>query len=201
VKVHELPLGWRQSKGRAIVNCGRFRQGEDVRASADARLSEARYLFRTKNGIAEDRAEGVQHEPQGDGIIAIKMRDGTSRRRSNSSGDDESSCSKLGPGDPFNAQEARADGPRRLGVKGNAHARRRRGVISLKHRAGRRPICRRTEKGYGKAPPRTNTRGRAAVRMGGQDDPDDRVERGRFAGARVVREDGYKVMLIRPAGT
>ena len=39
LKVHELPLGSRQSKGRAIVNLLPFRQDEQVRAvDPDARL-------------------------------------------------------------------------------------------------------------------------------------------------------------------
>src|SRR5207245_11176796 len=37
LKVHELPLGSRQSKGRAIVNLLPFRQGETVRAVVQTR--------------------------------------------------------------------------------------------------------------------------------------------------------------------
>src|SRR3712207_1482656 len=45
LKVHELPLGSRQSKGRAIVNLLPFRQGEQVRAVIQTReFEEARYL-------------------------------------------------------------------------------------------------------------------------------------------------------------
>src|SRR3954468_20306414 len=50
LKVHELPLGSRQAKGRAIVNLLPFRQGEQVRAVVQTRdFKEAEYLlFATK---------------------------------------------------------------------------------------------------------------------------------------------------------
>src|SRR5205823_6450455 len=53
LKVHELPLGSRQSKGRAIVNLLPFRPAEQVRAVIQTRdFSEAKYLvFGTKNGV------------------------------------------------------------------------------------------------------------------------------------------------------
>src|SRR5436190_17190638 len=55
LKVHELPLGSRQSKGRAIVNLLPFRQGETVRAVVQTRdFGEARFLvFGTKNGVVK----------------------------------------------------------------------------------------------------------------------------------------------------
>src|SRR5437899_2740630 len=55
LKVHELPLGSRQSKGRAIVNLLPFRQGEQVRAVIQTRnFEEAEFLlFATKNGIVK----------------------------------------------------------------------------------------------------------------------------------------------------
>jgi len=55
LKVHELPLGSRQSKGRAIQNLLPFRQGEQVRAVIQTRdFEESKYLvFATKNGIVK----------------------------------------------------------------------------------------------------------------------------------------------------
>ena len=64
LKVHELPLGSRQSKGRAIVNLLPFRQGEQVRAVVQTRdFSEAKYLVfgDEERRRQEDRARGVQH--------------------------------------------------------------------------------------------------------------------------------------------
>ena len=68
LKVHELPLGSRQSKGRAIVNLLPFRQDETVRAVIQTRaFEEAKYLaVRDEEGRRqEDGARGVQHEPEG----------------------------------------------------------------------------------------------------------------------------------------
>src|SRR3954447_26566698 len=79
LKVHELPLGSRQSKGRAIVNLLPFRQGEAVRAVIQTRsFEEAKYLlFATKNGVVK-KTELAQYNTslKADGIIAIKMREG-----------------------------------------------------------------------------------------------------------------------------
>src|ERR687892_1430193 len=78
LKVHELPLGARQSKGRAIVNLLPFRQDEYVRAVIATRnFEEARYLvFATKKGIVK-KTEFVSYNTplKADGIIAIKLRD------------------------------------------------------------------------------------------------------------------------------
>ena len=79
LKVHELPLGSRQSKGRAIVNLLPFRQDEQVRAVVQTRnFEEAKYLFfATKNGIVKKTEFGDYNTPlRADGIIAINMRDG-----------------------------------------------------------------------------------------------------------------------------
>src|ERR1700751_3713415 len=79
LKVHELPLGSRQSKGRAIVNLLPFRQGEQVRAGVQTRdFSEAQHLvFGTKNGVVKKTELAAYNTPlRADGIIAIKMREG-----------------------------------------------------------------------------------------------------------------------------
>src|ERR671927_224591 len=78
LKVHELPLGSRQSKGRAIQNLLPFRQDEQVRAVIQTRdFSEAEYLvFATKKGIVKKTKLEAYNTPlKADGIIAIKMRE------------------------------------------------------------------------------------------------------------------------------
>src|SRR5919202_1904524 len=77
LKVHELPLGSRQSKGRAIQNLLPFRQDEQVRAIVQTRdFEESKYLvFATKNGIVKKTKLAAYNTPlRTDGIIAIKMR-------------------------------------------------------------------------------------------------------------------------------
>src|SRR6476620_7713312 len=79
LKVHELPLGSRQSKGRAIQNLLPFRQDEQVRAVVQTRnFEEAEYLvFATKNGVVKKTRMSAYNTPlRSDGIIAIKMREG-----------------------------------------------------------------------------------------------------------------------------
>src|SRR5215471_7469352 len=79
LKVHELPLGSRQSKGRAIVNLLPFRQEEQVRAVIQTRdFEEAKYLvFATKNGVVKKTELGAYNTPlKADGIIAINLREG-----------------------------------------------------------------------------------------------------------------------------
>src|SRR6478752_1866233 len=79
LKVHELPLGSRQSKGRAIVNLLPFRQDELVRAVIQTRnFEEAEYLvFATTKGVIKKTAFLEYNTPlKADGIIALKMREG-----------------------------------------------------------------------------------------------------------------------------
>ena len=68
LKVHELPLGSRQSKGRAIVNLLPFQpDGDRPRRRPDARLQrgEVPRVRHEERRRQEDRAEGVQHAAQG----------------------------------------------------------------------------------------------------------------------------------------
>ena len=74
-----LPLGNRQSKGRALVNVLPLRQDERVRAVIDTRTySEGRYLlFATRKGLVK-KTEFKAYDTvlKADGIIALKIREG-----------------------------------------------------------------------------------------------------------------------------
>ena len=78
LKVHELPLGSRQSKGRAIVNLLPLRQDELIRAVIATRdYKEAKYLvFATKKGVVK-KTEFLEYNTplKADGIIALRMRE------------------------------------------------------------------------------------------------------------------------------
>ena len=81
LKVHELPLGSRQSKGRAIVNLLPLPQGESVRTLIATRdFEEAEYLvLATKNGVVKKTRFAEYNTPlKADGIIAIKLATATS---------------------------------------------------------------------------------------------------------------------------
>src|SRR5215467_13786015 len=123
LKVHELPLGSRQSKGRAIVNLLPFRQGETVRAVVQTRdFGEARYLvFGTKKGVVKKtELKAYNTNLKADGIIAIKMREGDElvSVRHSTGDDDILMVSKLGQAIRFNEQDVRGMGRDASGVQG-----------------------------------------------------------------------------------
>ena len=203
LKVHELPLGSRQSKGRAIVNLLPFRQTETVRAVVQTRdFNEAKYLvFGTKNGVVKKTELKAYNTPlKADGIIAIKMRDGDELVgvRHSSGDDDILMVSKLGQAIRFNEKEARAMGRDASGVQGM----RMRGddeVISLNIAQDDSDLLVVTENGYGK---RTRIADYPRKGRGGMGVKTIQLteSKGTLAGARVVR-DGYQVMLISTGGT
>src|SRR5690242_18339505 len=204
LKVHELPLGSRQSKGRAIVNLLPFRQDEQVRAVIQTRdFEEAKYLvFATKNGVVKKTELAAYNTPRkADGIIAIKMReDDELVSVQHSTGDDDIlMVSRMGQAIRFSEKEARPMGRDTGGVKGMG-LRKGDEVISadvIGVNEGDLLVV--TENGYGKRTkladyPRKG-RGGLGVKTA------QLVEgKGRLVGARVVRE-GYQVMLISTGGT
>jgi DNA gyrase subunit A len=203
LKVHELPLGSRQSKGRAIVNLLPFRQDEQVRAVVQTRdFSEAKYLvFGTKNGVVKKTELAVYNTPlKADGIIAIKMRESDELVgvRHSSGADDVLMISRKGQAIRFDETDVRAMGRDASGVQGM----RLRGgdeVISINIAEEDADLLVVTENGYGK---RTRIADYPVKGRGGMGVKTVQLteERGQLAGARVVR-DGYQVMLISTGGT
>jgi DNA gyrase subunit A len=203
LKVHELPLGSRQSKGRAIVNLLPFRQDEQVRAVIQTRnFEEAEYLlFATKNGVVKKTLLAAYNTPlKADGIIALKMRDGDELigARHSSGADDVLMVSRNGQAIRFSEQDVRAMGRDASGVQG---MRLRPGdeVIAVAIAAPDTDLVVVTENGYGK---RTRVSEYPKKGRGGLGVKTVQLTeaRGRLAGARVVR-DGYQVMLISTGGT
>src|SRR3954447_830823 len=204
LKVHELPLGSRQSKGRAIQNLLPFRQGEQVRAVIQTRdFEESKFLvFGTKKGIVKKTELAAYNTPlKADGIIAIKMRedDELVAVQPSSGADDVLMVSRKGQAIRFSENDARPMGRDTGGVKGMG-LRKGDEVISadvIGVNEGDLLVV--TENGYGKRTkladyPRKG-RGGLGVKTA------QLVEgKGRLVGARVVR-DGYQVMLISTAGT
>jgi DNA gyrase subunit A len=203
LKVHELPLGSRQSKGRAIVNLLPFRQGETVRAVIQTRnFEEAKYLlFATKNGVVKKTELGAYNTSlKADGIIAIKMREGDELVgvRHSTGDDDVLMVSRLGQAIRFAETDVRAMGRDASGVQGM----RLRGddeVISVAIATDDADLLVVTENGYGK---RTRVSEYPKKGRGGMGVQTVKLTeaRGHLAGARVVR-DGYQVMLISTGGT
>jgi DNA gyrase subunit A len=204
LKVHELPLGSRQSKGRAIVNLLPFKQGESVRAVIQTRdFEEAEYLFfATKNGVVKKTKLAAYNTPlRADGIIAIKMREGDELIgvRHSTGDDDVLLISRNGQAIRFAEADVRAMGRDASGVQG------------MKLRSGDEVIGVSvvgkddadllvvTENGFGK---RTRVADYPKKGRGGMGVRTIQLTeaRGHLAGSRVVRE-GYQVMLISTGGT
>jgi DNA gyrase subunit A len=203
LKVHELPLGSRQSKGRAIQNLLPFRQGEQVRAVIQTReFKEAEYLvFGTKKGIVKKtKLEAYNTSLKADGIIAIKMREGDELVgvRHSSGEDDVMMVSRKGQAIRFHEKDVRPMGRDASGVQGM----RLRGgdeVISVNIPEPGADLLVVTENGYGK---RTRVEEYPVKGRGGMGVKTVQLTeaKGQLAGARVVRE-GYQVMLISTGGT
>src|SRR6187401_2759028 len=203
LKVHELPLGSRQSKGRAIVNLLPLRQDEDVRAVIATRsFEEAEFLvFATKNGaVKKTRLEAYNTSLKADGIIAIKMREGDELVgvRHSSGQDDLLMVSRAGQAIRFSEEDVRAMGRDASGVAG-MKLRSGDEVIEVDIASDDADLLVVTENGWGKrtrvAEYPVKGRGTMGVKTA------QLVEgKGRLAGARIVR-DGYQVMLISDGGT
>jgi DNA gyrase subunit A len=203
LKVHELPLGSRQSKGRAIVNLLPFEQGETIRAVIATRdFKDAEYLtVATKNGLVKKtRFEEYNTPLKADGIIAIKLRDGDELVSVlHSSGDDDIlMVSRKGQAIRFNEKLARPMGRATSGVTG---MRLRKGdeVIAADIARNDADLLVVTKNGFGK---RTRidqypVKGRGGL---GVKTVQLTEARGQLAGSLVVRE-GDQVMLISTGGT
>jgi len=203
LKVHELPLGSRQSKGRALVNLLPFAQDESVRALIATRdFKEAEYLvLATKKGIVKKtRFLEYNTNLKADGIIAIKLReDDELVGVLHSSGDDDIllvSCK--GQAARFHEKQARPMGRATGGVVG-IRLREGDAVIAAAIARNDEDLLVVTENGFGK---RTRideypVKGRGSM---GVKTVKLTEARGQLAGALVVR-DGQNVMLMSNAGT
>jgi DNA gyrase subunit A len=203
LKVHELPLGSRQSRGRAIVNLLPFRQDEQVRAVIQTRnFDEAEFLvFATKNGVIKKTKLVTYNTPlKADGIIAIKMREGDELVgvRHSSGDDDILMVSRKGQAIRFHESAVRSMGRDASGVQG-MRLRAEDEVIAINIAEDDSDLLVVTENGFGK---RTRVSEYPIKGRGGMGVQTVKLTeaRGKLAGARVVR-DGYQVMLISTGGT
>jgi DNA gyrase subunit A len=203
LKVHELPLGSRQSKGRAIVNLLPFRQDEQVRAVIQTReFKEAAHLvFGTKNGVVKKSRLADYNTPlKADGIIAIKMRedDELIGVRHASGDDDILMVSRKGQAIRFHESAVRPTGRATEGVRGMT-LRKGDEVISLNIAHHDADLLVVTENGFGK---RTRMDEYPLKGRGGLGVKTVKLTeaRGQLVGALGVRA-GYQVMLISDGGT
>jgi DNA gyrase subunit A len=203
LKVHELPLGTRQAKGRAIANFLPYAQGETTRAVIATRdFKEAEYLVAaTKNGVVKKTKFEEYNTPlKADGIIAINLRDGDELIGVvHTDGDDDIlMVSRKGQAIRFHEKDARPMGRATGGVRG-MNLRKGDEVIEINRAENEADLLVVTENGYGK---RTRideypVKGRGGL---GVKTVQLTEAKGQLAGARVVR-DAHQVMLISTGGT
>src|SRR5690242_8200855 len=203
LKVHELPLGTRQSKGRAIVNLLPFAQGEQVRAVIATRdFKEAEYLvLATREGMVKKTKFEEYNTPlKADGIIAIRLKEGDALVDvlHSSGADDIILVSRKGQAILFKESNVRPMGRATSGVKGMS-LRKGDEVISASIAREDHDILVVTDQGFGK---RTRVADYPVKGRGGLGVKTVQLTeaRGQLAGAGAVHE-GAQLMLISTGGT
>ena len=203
LKVHELPLGSRQSKGRALINLLPLAQEEQVRTVISTRdFTEAEYLvLATRNGVVKKtRFEDYNTPLKSEGIIAIKLReDDELVGVLHSQGEDDILLvSRRGQAVRFHERNARPMGRATEGVRGMS-LRGEDEVIAATIADDEADLLVVTENGYGKRTPIREypRKGRGGL---GVKTVQLTESRGQLAGAQVVH-DGDQVILISTGGT
>src|SRR5680860_1107678 len=123
LKVHELPLGSRQSKGKALINLLPMQSGETVRAViATKDYTDAEYLaFGTRNGLVKKTSfKEYDTHIKTFGIIAVKLTDGDELVgvRHTRGDDDLIMVSSEGKAIRFHESDVRPTGRDTQGVRG-----------------------------------------------------------------------------------
>ncbi len=156
LKVHELPIGSRQSRGKALVNLLALEEGEHPMAVLPTReFPEDTYLmFATRQGLVKKTSMAAYDRNRTGGMIAIKLRAGdelVSVRRVRS-GEKVILASSDGHAILFNEDDVRPMGRDTSGVRGIAlkpHAT----MLGMEITNGKGDLFVITEKGYGKRTP------------------------------------------------
>jgi DNA gyrase subunit A len=202
LKVHELPLGSRQSKGRAIINLLPLRQDEQIRTLIATReFKEAEYLvLATRKGLVKKtRFEEYNTPLKADGIIAIRLReqDELVGVLHSSGKDDILLVSRRGQASRFTEEQVRPMGRATSGVVG-MRLRKDDEVIAADIARDDADLLIVTRNGYGKRSliNQYPAKGRGAM---GVKTVQLTEARGELAGAMVVR-DGYQIMLMSTGG-
>ena len=122
LKVHELPTGSRQSKGKAMVNLLPLEQGEKiVEVIATKEFSPEMYLVTaTMNGLVKKTRFDLYDSARKDGIIALRLFPGDEMIRARLTDGDEEMLlvTEQGQAIKFSEKDCRPMGRPAAGVKG-----------------------------------------------------------------------------------
>lgn len=201
-KVHELPLGSRQSKGRHVANILPLAPGEKIKAViATKDYSDAKYLvFATKKGIVKKtRFEEYNTPLKADGIIAITLEedDELVAVRHTSGHDDLILVSSEGKAIRFREYDVRPTGRATMGVVGmripEGHV-----LVGMAVAEDDADLFCVTSGGYGKRTPASSY---PVQKRGGQGviTIKDAPDRGDLVGVCSVR-DNHEIMLMSQEG-
>jgi DNA gyrase subunit A len=202
-KVHELPLGSRQSKGRHVANILPLAQGEKIKAViATKDYTDAKYLvFATQKGIVKKtRFLDYATSLKADGIIAINLEDDDElvAVRHTSGHDDLILVSSEGKAIRFHEYDVRPTGRNTMGVQGmrmpDSHV-----LVGMAVAEDDADLFCVTSGGYGKRTPASSY---PTHRRGGQGviTIKDRPDRGDLVGVTSVRNN-HELMLMSQDGT
>jgi DNA gyrase subunit A len=202
-KVHELPLGSRQSKGRHVANLLPLAQGERIKAViATKDYTDAKYLaFATKKGIVKKtRFLDYATSLKADGIIAINLDDDDElvAVEHTNGHDDLILVSSEGKAIRFHEYDVRPTGRNTMGVTGMRmppeHS-----LLGMAVAEDDADIFCVTSGGYGK---RTPVSSYPTQKRGGQGviTIKDSHDRGDLVGVATVRNN-HELMLISQDGT
>ena len=153
LKVHELPVGNRTTKGSAIVNLLQLSEGEKIKAVITTRdfPVDNYLLFATKQGMVKKTAMSEYDRTRKDGLIAINLKENDEliNVRRVHPGDKVVLCSSDGKAILFDESEARSmgrgtSGVRGITLKGDAT------MLGMEITNGNGDLFVITEKGYGK---------------------------------------------------
>lgn len=201
-KVHELPIGSRQSRGSALANVIKT-LSEDERLSAvmvcRAFPSDEYLMFATQSGMVKKTAMSAYDNSRRDGLIAINLKNGdelVSVRRVRK-GELVILTSDLGKTIVFDEEVVRPTGRASAGVKGIT-LRGEAKVLGMEISNGQGDLFVITEKGYGK---RTPIKEYPLHNRGGQGvfTISMNAKKGALVGCRVVGPQ-HELMIVTEAG-
>jgi DNA gyrase subunit A len=201
MKVHELPIGSRHSRGTAVVNLLPFEQTEKIAAVINTKtFSPDEYLmFATLHGMVKKTAIQAYDRSRRDGMIAINLRDGdelVSVRRVRT-GEKVMMVSSAGKAIKWDESEARPMGRDTMGVRG-MNIKPGESMLGMEIAPEGSELFVVTERGYGK---RTAVADYPEHHRGGQGVRTIQVtpKKGKLIGMKIVSAN-HELMLISEEG-